>query len=102
MTLPSLMTASAQPGESGLFHSAKRSSIFLLNDADFPRGPDTHPMLTVRVRIAITPVIVPSFTEGIADIRSCLLAQKLPHRAKDFGLPVNETIVIGVGEHDGP
>src|SRR5436190_16583046 len=72
MTLPSLMTASAQPGESGLFHLAKRSSILLLNDADFPRGPDTHPTLTARVRTTIAPVIVPSFAGRIADIRGGL------------------------------
>src|SRR3954467_8695029 len=31
-----------------------------------------------------------------------LLAQKLLHLAENVRLPLNETNVIGVGEHDGP
>src|SRR5213075_2227221 len=68
MTFPILMTASAHAGESGLFHSAKRSSTLLLDDADCPRGPDTHPTLTARVRTAIASVIVSSFTARMEDI----------------------------------
>jgi hypothetical protein len=47
-------------------------------------------------------VIVTSFTEGIAGIRSCLLAQKLPHRAKELILSVQWELVDGVREHDHP
>src|ERR1051325_10538284 len=63
MTFPSLMMASAQPGEFGLFHVLKSSSTLLRHDdAGLIRCPETHPVTTARVRTAIALVIVLSFT----------------------------------------